>query len=135
MLLDDVTADDAAGAGPDVQDHSDRAGGPGGANDVVGRARSHLRVLRAVEQSLASSRVLAIRYRDRRGAETARRVEPVILAHTQGQWYLVAWCRLREGVRWFRLARVVRADVTREPYVPRPVEDVGEPPAGAAAVG
>ncbi|OLT54579.1 YafY family protein [Cellulosimicrobium sp. CUA-896] len=108
---------------------ADRVVGP-----VVGPARSHLRVLRAVEQSLGSSRVLAIRYRDRHGEESERRVEPVILAHTDGRWYLVAWCRLREGVRWFRLARVVRADVTREAYVPRPVEDVGEPPAGAVAV-
>ncbi|WP_069387854.1 helix-turn-helix transcriptional regulator [Cellulosimicrobium cellulans] len=119
---------------PDGADGADGADDGDAHGGVVGRARSHLRVLRAVEQSLASSRVLAIRYRDRRGEETARRVEPVILAHTQGQWYLVAWCRLREGVRWFRLSRVVRADVTREPYVPRPVEDVGEPPAGAAAV-
>lgn len=102
---------------------------------VVGSARSHLRVLRAVEQSLGSSRVLAIRYRDRQGQESDRRVEPVILAHTDGRWYLVAWCRLRQGVRWFRLSRVVRADVTREAYVPRPVADVGDPPAGAAAVG
>lgn len=124
-------------AAPDGPAGTDGEGGQEGTaapDGVVGRARSHLRVLRAVEQSLASSRVLAIRYQDRHGAATARRVEPVILAHTAGQWYLVAWCRLREGVRWFRLARVVRADVTREPYVPRPVADVGEPPAGAAAV-
>nr|WP_277818658.1 WYL domain-containing protein [Cellulosimicrobium arenosum] len=90
--------------------------------------------MRAVEQSLSTSRVLAIRYRDGRGEETSRRVEPVILAHTEGSWYLVAWCRLREAVRWFRLARVVRADVTAEEYVPRAVADVGEPPADAAAV-
>ncbi|WP_265520137.1 helix-turn-helix transcriptional regulator [Oerskovia flava] len=102
--------------------------------DVVGRARVRLRVLRAVEQSLAGSRVLAVRYRDSRGEETSRRVEPVILAHTDGAWYLVGWCRLREGMRWFRLSRVVRADVTGETYAPRPVEEVGEPPAGAASV-
>ncbi|MBD5785830.1 WYL domain-containing protein [Cellulosimicrobium terreum] len=121
-----------ATARPDV----DRAPGgvPGDGGGVVAQARTHLGVLRAVEQSLASSRVLAIRYRDGRGEETTRRVEPVILAHTDGRWYLVAWCRLREGVRWFRLSRVVRADVTAEPYVPLPVEDVGEPPDDAAAV-
>jgi predicted DNA-binding transcriptional regulator YafY len=91
-------------------------------------------VLRAVEQSLTGSRVLAIRYRDGRGERSARRVEPVLLAHTDGRWYLVAWCRTREAIRWFRLERVERADLTAETYAPRPVEDVGDPPPGAAAV-
>ncbi|MFJ1512001.1 helix-turn-helix transcriptional regulator [Cellulosimicrobium funkei] len=105
-----------------------------GRGDVVGRARTHLGVLRAVEQSIAGSRVLAIRYRDGRGATSTRRVEPVLLAHTDGRWYLVAWCRTREAVRWFRLSRVERADLTAEAYDPRPVADVGEPPPGSAAV-
>lgn len=107
---------------------------PPGRGDVVGRARTHLGVLRAVEQSIAGSRVLAIRYRDGRGATSTRRVEPVLLAHTDGRWYLVAWCRTREAVRWFRLSRVERADLTAEAYDPRPVADVGEPPPGSAAV-
>jgi predicted DNA-binding transcriptional regulator YafY len=101
---------------------------------VVGRARSHLGVLRAVEQALAASRVLAIRYRDGRGATSSRRVEPVLLAHTDGRWYLVAWCRSREAIRWFRLERVERADLTAETYAARPVADVGDPPVGATAV-
>ncbi|MGC5165763.1 helix-turn-helix transcriptional regulator [Luteimicrobium sp. DT211] len=91
-------------------------------------------VLRAVEQALAGERVLAIRYRSRDGRVSRRRVEPVLLAHTDGRWYLVAWCRDREGMRWFRLDRVERADLTAEAYVPRPVEDVGEPPPDAVAV-
>ncbi len=118
-----------ARAGDDTASH-----GADGGGDVVGRARSHLGVLRAVEQALAGSRVLAIRYRDGRGATSARRVEPVLLAHADGRWYLVAWCRTREAIRWFRLSRVERADLTAQTYAPRPVEDVGEPPAGAAAV-
>lgn len=107
---------------------------PPGRGDVVGRARTHLGVLRAVEQSIAGGRVLAIRYRDGRGATSTRRVEPVLLAHTDGRWYLVAWCRTREAIRWFRLSRVERADLTAEAYDPRPVADVGEPPPGSAAV-
>ena len=95
---------------------------------------THLGVLRAVEQSIAGGRVLAIRYRDGRGATSTRRVEPVLLAHTDGRWYLVAWCRTREAIRWFRLSRVERADLTAEAYDPRPVADVGEPPPGSAAV-
>jgi predicted DNA-binding transcriptional regulator YafY len=91
-------------------------------------------VLRAVEQALAEERVLAIRYRSRDGHASRRRVEPVLLAHTGGRWYLVAWCRERDGMRWFRLDRVERADLTPERYEPRPVEEVGAPPEDAAAV-
>jgi predicted DNA-binding transcriptional regulator YafY len=124
---------DAPDASPEASDASPaRSAAAGG--DVVGRARSRLRVLRAVEQALAGSRVLAVRYRDGRGVTTSRRVEPVLLAHTEGRWYLVAWCRSREAIRWFRLERVERADLTAETYAPRPVADVGEPPAGATAV-
>lgn len=108
--------------------------GDGTTGGPVPRARVHLQVLRAVEQALARSLVLAIRYRDARGHESARRVEPVILAHREDAWYLVAWCRSRDAVRWFRLDRVERADLTGETYVPRPVAEVGTPPSGAAPV-
>lgn len=91
--------------------------------------------LRAVEQSLARHRVLALRYRDSQCAATTRHVEPVLLAHTEQAWYVIAWCRTREAVRWFRLDRVERADLTAESYQPRPVSEVGEPPSGARPVG
>ncbi|QJW34826.1 helix-turn-helix transcriptional regulator [Cellulosimicrobium protaetiae] len=132
-----LRSDATASPGPDASPGADAPHGDDDAargGDVVGRARSHLGVLRAVEQALAGSRVLAIRYRDGRGATSTRRVEPVLLAHTDGRWYLVAWCRSREAIRWFRLSRVERADLTAQTFVPRPVADVGEPPAGATAV-
>jgi predicted DNA-binding transcriptional regulator YafY len=91
--------------------------------------------LRAVEQSLARSTVLALRYRDSTGVGSARRVEPVILAHTGTAWYLVAWCQTRQAVRWFRLDRVERADLTAETFSPHPVAEAGEPPEGATPVG
>ena len=90
-------------------------------------------VLRVVEQALAAVRVLAITYRT--GGEVTRRsVEPILLAYSD-RWYLVAWCRLREAVRWFRLARIEQAHLTAEQYVPRDVASVGTPPDDAAPVG
>jgi predicted DNA-binding transcriptional regulator YafY len=120
--------DDAARPDADAASERPATGGP------VQRARAHLQVLRAVEQSLARSLVLAIRYRDAQGRESARRVEPVILAHAGGLWYLIAWCRSREAIRWFRLDRIERADLTSEHCTPRPVDEVGTPPSGAASV-
>ena len=57
-----------------------------------------------------------------------------MLARTEGTWYVVAWCQAREALRWFRLARIVRADLTPERYEPRPVADVGEAPPDARPV-
>ena len=91
-------------------------------------------VLRAVEQALGDERALAIAYAGRDGAVSGRTVEPILLAHTGGRWYLVAWCRLRTAIRWFRLDRIAEAHLTAERYVPRDVAEVGEPPAGSAPV-
>ena len=91
-------------------------------------------VLRAVEQALGDERALAIGYVGRDGAVSHRMVEPILLAHTGGRWYLVAWCRLRTAIRWFRLDRIAEAHLTAERYVPRDVAEVGEPPAGSAPV-
>lgn len=100
----------------------------------AGESAAEPTVLRAVETALADHRVLAITYRAADGAGTRRQVEPVLLGWVHGRWYLIAWCRLREGVRWFRLGRIERADVTREAFEPRDVADVGQPPADAAPV-
>lgn len=91
-------------------------------------------VLRAVEESLGRHRVLAIEYRSGDGTVTRRRIEPVLLARTGGHWYVAAWCQWREAVRWFRLVRILRADLTPEVFDPRPVADVGEPPPDAYPV-
>lgn len=92
-------------------------------------------VLRAVERSLATEHALVITHEAATGERTRRTVEPILLAHTEGRWYLVAWCRLRAAVRWFRLDRLLQADVTAETYRPRDVASVGTPPDAAAPVG
>ncbi|QHT58476.1 WYL domain-containing protein [Cellulomonas sp. H30R-01] len=92
-------------------------------------------VLRAVEDALSRERVLAIEYATVAGDASHRRVEPIVLTRTHGRWYLAAWCRTRDDVRWFRLDRVRRADVTAEPYDARPVAVVGAPPDDARPVG
>lgn len=124
-----ATAGTAAQAGATATD--------GAAPDAVARGRTgpSPAVLRAVEQCLADERVLAVEYAGVDGARTHRTVESILLAHTGRHWYLVAWCRLREAIRWFRLDRVVEAHLTAERYVPRDVAEVGEPPEGSAPVG
>ena len=82
-------------------------------NDIPGL------VMRTAEEALWSRSVLAIEYYDRNGAASSRAVEPLGLARDGENWYLVAWCRLRGGVREFRLDRVHQVARTDEVAVPR----------------
>ncbi|MCR2826026.1 helix-turn-helix transcriptional regulator [Microbacterium sp. zg.Y909] len=93
------------------------------------------RVVRsALEEAMAEQRVVRLRYTARDGTTTTRDVEPVLFASTNGQWYLVAWCRLREAMRWFTVSRIERASVTRTACAGHTVDEVGEPPANARPV-
>lgn len=64
--------------------------------------------------ALLSDRVILLEYRDREGVVTHREVEPLGSIVKDGDWYLIGWCRLREGVRAFRGDRVLGIDVTDE---------------------
>ncbi|MBD7958817.1 WYL domain-containing protein [Microbacterium sp. Sa4CUA7] len=93
------------------------------------------RAIRSVlEEAMAEQRVLRIRYTSGKGATTTRDVEPVLFASTNGQWYLVGWCRLRDAMRWFTLSRIERASVTKAACTGHSVHEVGEPPPDARPV-
>ena len=88
----------------------------------------------ALEEAMAEQRVVRIRYTSGTGATTTRDVEPVLFASTNGQWYLVGWCRLRDAMRWFTVSRIGRASVTAAACSGHTVHEVGVPPAHARPV-
>ncbi|PPB49836.1 transcriptional regulator [Arthrobacter pityocampae] len=88
----------------------------------------------ALEEAMAEQRVIRLRYTAGDGTSTTRDVEPVLFASTNGQWYFVGWCRLRNAVRWFTVSRIERATVTRTACGGHTVDEVGEPPANARPV-
>ncbi|MBG0565779.1 helix-turn-helix transcriptional regulator [Actinoplanes aureus] len=69
--------------------------------------------------TLPVGRVLRIGYADRHGAVSVRDVEPLGYVGIREQWYLIAWCRLRESVRVFRPDRITAVTPTRESVPPR----------------
>ena len=82
-------------------------------------------VLEAVEEAVTGHRVLELDYVDRTGSATeARQVEPYGLMGGGGQWYLMAWCRLRDGGRTFRLDRIEAARVIDEKAPERSLDEV-----------
>jgi predicted DNA-binding transcriptional regulator YafY len=77
--------------------------------------------------ALRTGQVLRISYTDRDGGATEREVEPMGFVGKGDNWYLVAWCRLRNGLRAFRGDRISRAEPLSEraPRRTLRVEDLG----------
>jgi predicted DNA-binding transcriptional regulator YafY len=78
--------------------------------DVAGRPRpapfsDHL--LNAIQAALVGGQVLALSYRaGYADSVTQREVEPIGLCHYGAAWHLIAFCRLRQDYRDFRVDRI-----------------------------
>ncbi|HWU47784.1 MAG TPA: YafY family protein [Humibacter sp.] len=77
--------------------------------------------------ALRTGQVLQIAYIDRNGLASVRNVEPMGFLGKGSNWYLIAWCRLRDGLRAFRGDRITEAKPLdeRPPRRPIRVEDLG----------
>jgi predicted DNA-binding transcriptional regulator YafY len=64
--------------------------------------------------ALRTGHVLRISYTDRDGGTTERDVEPMGFVGKGDNWYLIAWCRLRDGLRAFRGDRIADAEPLSE---------------------
>jgi predicted DNA-binding transcriptional regulator YafY len=70
-----------------------------------GEANQYLSTL---QQSIVHKRVVGLQYQARDQEESTRRdVEPIGLVYYSAAWHLIAWCRLRQGYRDFRLSRMI----------------------------
>ena len=78
----------------------------------------------AIQEAITARHVLRLDYRDRHHEVTVREVEPVAFAGTRDHWYLLAWCRLREAARAFRVDRILAAVDTGEPAPHRSYADL-----------
>lgn len=95
----------------------------------VSAQAGHERQIRSVlEQAVAGRRVVVLRYQDGRGHATGRAVEPQLLARDSEHWFLLAWCRERRALRWFRTDRVESAEPTDETAPRRDLSGAGAPP-------
>ena len=99
------------------------SGWPAGSTSMAARRHDRPPAARtAIEQALVRSQVVEIDYRDRHGARHAARGRADWRSWaTPRHWYLVGHCRLRDGVRAFRLDRVAAARLTGEPAPDRAV--------------
>src|SRR3954453_20733910 len=74
---------------------------------LLGSGEGRPAVPSVIADALSGGRVLRIGYRDRDGTISSRDVEPLGYVAKPTHWYLVGWCRLRDGIRAFRTDRIV----------------------------
>jgi proteasome accessory factor C len=106
----------------------DAAGAAGAASAQVAIQIDHPAgrgTVATLNAALAAGKRVHLRYYvQSRDEETERDVDPMRLLVVDGRTYLEGWCRRAEGVRLFRLDRVLSVDVLD---VPASVPDSAEP--------
>jgi predicted DNA-binding transcriptional regulator YafY len=71
---------------------------------------------KVVRRAIREAKVLRLRYEDRDGGSSERRVRPLgIWAFTEG-WLFAGWCELRGDFRAFRLDRITALEDTGESF-------------------
>lgn len=72
----------------------------------------------SIRLAIRRRKKIAINYSDNSGRETQRVIWPILLGYRDDSRIIAAWCELREGFRYFRTERILRAEVLDVP-VPR----------------
>jgi len=73
--------------------------------------------LAKIQQALMQRQVLEMDYfSPASGAFTRRQVEPIGLVYYSDAWHVIAWCRLRQDYRDFRLDRMSKIEVLKVRY-------------------
>lgn len=81
--------------------------------------------LTVFEQAAQEQRVVHLIYHsNHRDERTLREVEPYAVLCYQGRWYLIAYCRLRQAMRDFRIDRIHQCEVLEETFVRDPSFDL-----------
>ena len=79
--------------------------------------------LSAIQSALTSFSLVRIAYTKEGETSPAERlIEPFAIYHnTSEQWVVIAWCRLRNDFRNFRIDRIARLEVLKEKFAPHKI--------------
>lgn len=77
--------------------------------------------LAKLQTALTNFYLTKITYQKQNDTPSTRMVEPFALLSSQGNWLLLAWCRLRKDFRFFRLDRITDLQVQSEKFEPHKI--------------
>ncbi|AGF58570.1 putative DNA-binding transcriptional regulator YafY [Clostridium saccharoperbutylacetonicum] len=69
-----------------------------------------------IYKNILDNQELIIEYKDNKGESTERRVQPYQFITYKGEKYLVAFCLLRDEIRFFKLRRIMDYKITSEKF-------------------
>ena len=76
--------------------------------------------LSGIQIAITNQNLIEIDYHSiQKNENTKRTIEPQALYHSQENWILIAWCKLRKDYREFRLDRIKSIDIKNEKYEDR----------------
>lgn len=76
-------------------------------------------------QAISEHRVVRLRYHSYSNNEVSEReLEPANLTYSRGAWYATGYCRMRQGVRSFRLDRIDELRLLEDRFEPGPAAQV-----------
>ncbi|MBC8986331.1 YafY family transcriptional regulator [Pedobacter sp. N36a] len=71
-----------------------------------------------LQLALTNFLIIKIEYINEAGSISDRLIEPFALVSTTENWLLIAWCRLRDEFRYFRIDRIRKLEVLDEKFSP-----------------
>lgn len=71
-----------------------------------------------VQYALTNFYLIRIDYTNENSKAANRTIEPFALISTTENWLLIAWCRLRNEFRYFRLDRIIKMEILAEKFEP-----------------
>jgi predicted DNA-binding transcriptional regulator YafY len=81
----------------------------------MGARQVHLELFQVVGSALLRRKRLIIEYHSRGSNETSiREVSPQRLMHYRGNWYLDAWCHVKNAMRNFSVDAIKKAEITEQ---------------------
>ncbi len=78
------------------------------------QAADELSPASVIQDAVGAHSVVTIRYRRDDGTISEREIEPIGLVTRDRAWHVIAWCRLRDDHRTFRLDHIEEATATGE---------------------
>ena len=79
-----------------------------------------------IQNSISNRISMTIEYKNIKGIESVREIEPIGLTYYGEGWHVIAWCWMRYDYRDFRLSRITSIDSTQKPFRKNNLLDIND---------